>query len=434
MSEEETKPVPTEAAAPVAATADSETTAKPETSQEVAPAAADAQKDKDAADENAAANAEKEAPPKPANILKTTAQINREDHTKNVKSDPKLLPVTDDPVAIRSQVEYYFGDSNLPRDKFMWESTGGEENKPVSIKTLCSFQRMRRFQPYTAVVAALRESSRLVVGGEEGEETIKRKYPYKPSSDRKKAAEAASVYVKGFGDEVATTQFDIEAFFAQYGPINYIKLRRTPEKLFKGSVFVEFQDEELAKKFIELSPKWKDHDLKIMTKKAYCDEKNELIRDGKIQPSSSGKPFFEGREGASRGRGRGRGGRGNGRGGHESTDPNDWKKRRDEDRKNGFNDRRGGRGRGRGRGFRGRGRGGRGGRDGRDGRDDRQNGDDKKPAQERKEHDVNGVKPRINATEPPKAASETNGKRARDDDGAAGERPAKKVDVKAEAA
>jgi len=107
MSEEETKPVPTEAAAPVAATADSETTAKPETSQEVAPAAAaDAQKDKDAADENAAANAEKEAPPKPANILKTTAQINREDHTKNVKSDPKLLPVTDDPVAIRSQVSH----------------------------------------------------------------------------------------------------------------------------------------------------------------------------------------------------------------------------------------------------------------------------------------------------------------------------------------
>ncbi|PKS07337.1 hypothetical protein jhhlp_005939 [Lomentospora prolificans] len=424
MADEATKAASVEAAVPVTAAPGSEPVAQPETAQEEVDAA---ETKEEASEEVASTDAQKETASKPADTCNTAAQIDPKNHAKNVKSDPKLLPVTDDPKAIRSQVEYYFGDSNLPRDKFLWESTGGQENKPVSLKTICTFQRMRRFQPYTAVVAALRDSTRLVVEGDEGKETIKRKYPYKPNSERKKQAEAATIYAKGFGDEVATTQFDIEAFFAQYGPVNYIKLRRTPEKLFKGSVFVEFQDEELAKKFIEISPKWKDQELKIMSKKDYCEEKNQLIREGKMEPSSAAKPFYEGREGSSRGRGRG--GRQNGRGGHGSTDPNDWKKRRDEDQKNGFKDRRGGRGRGRGRGFRGRG-----GRGGRDNRDDRGGQEEKKAPQEPAAHDVNGVKPRINVSDPPKAASETNGKRARDDEGAAGERPAKKVDSKTDAA
>ncbi|SPN98460.1 related to RNA-binding protein La1 [Cephalotrichum gorgonifer] len=327
---------------------------------------------------------------------------------KNVKSDPNELPVTDDPALIRGQVEYYFGDSNLPRDKFMWESTGGEENKPVSLKTICSFKRMRRFQPYESVVAALRESNELDISGEEGKEELKRKRPYKSSSERKKKQEAATLYVKGFGEEVATTQFDIEAFFAQHGPVNYIKLRRSPEKVFKGSVFVEFPDEEAAKKFAEDAPKWKDQELKIMTKHDYCEEKSQLIREGKLQPSSSSRPFFEGRGDASRGRGGGRGGFNKGA---------NFQKKGQDGRDGGFR----GRGRG-GRGGRGRGRG-RGGRDG--GRDERKEAKDQEAP---KPHNANDVKPRINVSEAPKTA-ESNGKRAREDDGGAGQPPAKKVDV-----
>ena len=251
-----------------------------------------------------------------------------------------------------SQVEYYFGDSNLPRDKFLWESTGGEENKAVPLKTICSFKRMRRFQPYSAVVAALRESATLDISGDEGAEEVRRKTPYKSSSERKRQQEANTLYVKGFGDEVATTQFDIEAFFARHGPVNYIKLRRTPERLFKGSVFVEFPDAEAAKKFADAKPEWDGHELKIMTKHEYCEEKSQLIREGKLQPSSSARPFFEGR----------------GEGGREKGGRGGFQKKNGGDRK-GFGGGRGGF-RGRGRGGRGRGRGGRGGRD-REGRGDR---------------------------------------------------------------
>jgi lupus La protein len=255
----------------------------------------------------------------------------------------------------------------------MWNITGGTENKPVKVKHICSFGRCKRFQPYSAVVAALRDSNMLEVSGPEGDEEIKRKKPYVAASDSYQARLAASVYVKGFGDETPTTQFDIEAFFARYGPVNVIRLRRTEEEYFKGSVFVEFPSEEAAKAFVALdpAPTYQGHELKIMSKRAYIEEKNELIKEGKLVPrdGSKHKKFWQGKDLGDKGRG----GKFRKDGGSD-----DWKKRRENDQKNGFRDgQRGGRGRGRG----GRGRGGRddrngrGGRGGRGGRDQRRNED-----------------------------------------------------------
>ncbi|UKZ46937.1 hypothetical protein TrVGV298_001148 [Trichoderma virens] len=327
-----------------------------------------------------------------ANILKTTAKIDRDNAANNRKFDPSVRQVTDDPEEIRKQVEFYFGDWNFPQDKFMWETCGGSENKPMPIEKIHSFKRMRCFQPYSAVVAALRESKVLEVVGEEGKEAVKRKVPYKPMPAGKAKAEAATVYVKGFGDEQADTQFELETFFAQFGEVNGLKLRRTNENLFKGSVFVTFADEETAKKFLALdpAPKWKDHDLKIMSKHDYCEEKSELIKQGKLTPNGpSQKKFYEGRDFGKRTTRSG-----------ASGNQDDWKKRRDQDQKSGF---RGGRGGGRG----GRGRGGRGGR-GRGGRD----------------RDSGRQEKRVDA-------AATNLKRPREDDGAAAP-AAKKVDTKAE--
>lgn len=309
---------------------------------------------------------------------KTRAQ---DPESKQSKYDPSVLPVTDDPQQIRVQVEFYFGDSNLPQDEYMWKLTGGFENNPVPLKKITSFGRMRRFQPYEAIVKALRDSHHLDVTGDEGEELVSRKVPYKSSKRGDKMP--VTVYVKGFGEEKASTQFDLEAFFRQYAPVSALRLRRTPDLFFKGSVFVEFDTEESAKAFLALDPqpKWEGHDLKIMSKLAYIEEKNKLIEEGKMQPSASKAPrtFWEGEK--LNGRSRGRGGNNNFKG-----DRDDWRARKEHDRRGG--------GRG-GRGGRGRGRGGRGGGDRRD--RDR----DSRP------------------------------KRSRDDDGAEAP-PAKKVDTKAE--
>lgn len=220
---------------------------------------------------------------------------------------------------------------------------------------------MRHFQPFSAIVDALKGSTTLNVVGDENDH-IQRKTPLpeglkdKPMGEVKKVFEdeamKRSVYVKGFGEEEPSTQFDIEAFFAEYGPTNSVRLRRAFNKSFKSSVFVEFDSEETQKKFLQLDPKpkWKGQDLIIKSKKQYCDDKVEDIKAGRIKPRTVEERRLQ------------------------ASDDRDWKVRRAEDQRNGH--RRGGGGGG-GRGFgskggRGRGGGGGGGRyGGRRDRDDR---------------------------------------------------------------
>ena len=225
---------------------------------------------------------------------------------------------------------------------------------------------MRRFQPLSAVVAALKDSTTLDVV--DNDACIKRKYPLpedikdKPMREIQRVYEdksmARSVYAKGFGDEEPGTQFDIEAFFAEYGPTNSVRLRRQFDKVFKGSVFVEFDSEEAQKKFLALDPKpqWKGKDLLIKSKKQYCDDKVADIEAGRIQPKAQRESPYKDKR---------------------NNDNRDWRVRRNEDRASGFKDRNG-RQNHRGFGSRGRGRGGY----GRDG--DRRNGRDP-PKQEKDE-------------------------------------------------
>lgn len=223
-------------------------------------------------------------------------------------------------------------------DKFLLGKVGGSENNPVEIKIIHSFKRMRHFQPFEAIVEALKESTFLELTDDNT--CVKRKEPLPEALNNGPNPEAVqvfedkamprSVYVKGFGEEVPSTQFDVEAFFSEYGPTNAIRLRRTDDKIFKRSVFVEFANEELAEKFLNLDPKptYKGKDLLIMSKKQYCEQKVEDIKSGKIK-------------GNTRGSGRGRDFKRK----REGNEDRDWRERRDEDRKNGFKDdkRRGGR-------------------------------------------------------------------------------------------
>ena len=228
------------------------------------------------------------------------------------------------------KVEFYFSDSNLLVDKFLFERVGGHSNLPVPISIIHSFKRMQHFQPLSAVVAALRDSTTLDLV--DNDSCIKRKYPLsdevkdKPLVEIQKVYEdkamAKSVYAKGFGAEEPGTQFDVEAFFSEFGTTNSVRLRRTDEKIFKGSVFVEFDTEETQKNFLALDPKpkWRGKELLIKSKKQYCDEKVDEIAAGRIKPKDQGssKDNYSNRRGGS--------------------DNRDWKTRRDEDQANGFRD------------------------------------------------------------------------------------------------
>lgn len=324
-----------------------------------------------------AADAQKEVKDAPAAITKVgeskagekarnLRNIMRKKFQENVKFDAAVLPESDDPAEMRKQVEFYFSDSNLPYDKFLFGLVG-KENKPVPLKLIASFKRMKRFANRDTLVKALQESEVLELAGDAGEETIKRKHPLditevlprdtedERSRGPKAHVESAtvysrpiavgpitdkainkSIYAKGFGQEGSSTQVDIEKFFEPFGPICVVRLRRHPNGVFKGSVFVEFTSDEAAEKFmvLEEKPKWNGQDLLWKTKRDYVEGKIQDIKDGKLKPKnhkdakSSGD---KGRNNSHRGGGNRGGNRGRGRGGRVGRG------------RGGFNDRRGNR-------------------------------------------------------------------------------------------
>ncbi|KAI1082715.1 hypothetical protein F5B20DRAFT_481222 [Whalleya microplaca] len=367
----------------------------------------------------------------PKGMLRVDRRGHEKEGFERHKSDASVLPDSDDPKEIRKQVEFYFGNSNLSGDKFLWAKTEGEKNKPVPLSLICSFSRMRRFKPYSAVVDALKSSNFLVVEGAEGEETVRRKNPYDPAKSKRHQMDERSSYIKGFGEEQTSTQFDIEAFLSSYGEFNSVRLRRVEDekRAFKGSVFVEWADKETAERFVALKPQptWKGYPLHILSKLEYQRQKAKEIREGRV-PMKGSENFRGGR--GHRG-GKPNRGSNHSRGNHRGGDPNDWNKRREQDQKNGFEDRRGRNHRGRGRG---RGRGGRG--NFRGGRDRAENGGDRVKEDQSPSSSHDAGRPRIHTSKEgakimkegqDNSDAQANGKRARDQDTAAEEPSAKKV-------
>ncbi|KAK7538262.1 Argonaute siRNA chaperone complex subunit Arb1-domain-containing protein, partial [Phyllosticta citribraziliensis] len=80
-------------------------------------------------------------------------------------------PLTND---IIRQVEYYFSDENLPTDPHLLGKCGGRENRPVSIRSICGFKKMRQYKPFSQVVESLKKSAFLDVLPDK---TVRRKIP-----------------------------------------------------------------------------------------------------------------------------------------------------------------------------------------------------------------------------------------------------------------
>ncbi|KAI9508794.1 hypothetical protein F5148DRAFT_1192717 [Russula earlei] len=171
-----------------------------------------------------------------------------------------------------AQVEFYFADTNLPYDKFMWSLHAANDEHWVPIATIVSFKRMREFQPRGVqwVADVLRTSGELEVN-EDGTKVRRRTEVHEP-----KGAFERSVYAKGFGEEVPGLQQKLEQFFSKYGKVAAVRMRRVDgTKAFKGSVFTEFLDHKSAEAFLDADPKpsWDGNDLLIMSKEAYVEMK-----------------------------------------------------------------------------------------------------------------------------------------------------------------
>jgi lupus La protein len=141
--------------------------------------------------------AKRSSPPPPADLSRPNAGEPPTKRPRDSKFDPTILPKTSDATEILKQVEFYFSDANLPRDKFLWTLTQSDPKKEgwVPIKQIASFKRMQRFQPVEAISNALRGSKELLEVNEDGS-AVRRKIPLiKPTSQKFQEINNRSLHV-----------------------------------------------------------------------------------------------------------------------------------------------------------------------------------------------------------------------------------------------
>jgi len=184
------------------------------------------------------------------------------------------------------QIEHYFGDYNMPKDKFLQEALQKEDGW-VDMETMFKFKRLAALTEDPSLILAALKKSRtglMEVKGEGGEGKIRRS-PSLPLPDNseefKKDTEARTVYLKGFPKETTTLDDLIEFFHGGFENVLNVYMRmyfdkKTKERHFKGSVMVTFKDVANAQKLVALEEiKYKDEPLIKKFQKVYFEDKSK---------------------------------------------------------------------------------------------------------------------------------------------------------------
>lgn len=191
------------------------------------------------------------------------------------------VPVSVD--KILKQVEFYFSDANLPRDRFLQEELKKNEEGWIGLSVIASFKRMQALSTDLAVIAESLKESSLVEVSADGASVRRTVAVPETSSDNMKT----SVVIRGFAPETTTLE-QLEEFFGQIcteNTVAAIRLRRNPQtKAFKGSVFLHLKTEEEAARLVELKSLTRGEEaLEIMSMTAFLEDQNakQIARSSK---------------------------------------------------------------------------------------------------------------------------------------------------------
>lgn len=173
---------------------------------------------------------------------------------------------------ILDQIEFYFSDSNLPRDNFLRTKVAEDPNGYVDLEIIASFKRVKEMSEDIEIIKKAVSQSDMLRLNEEGTR-IKRTKPL-PMTD---TTDERSVYAKGFPTEEMSID-RLKKFFSTYGKVNCVRMRRFKNTHdLKPSAFIEFATEEEARALAEKTDlKFREEDaepLKILMKKTYFEQK-----------------------------------------------------------------------------------------------------------------------------------------------------------------
>jgi lupus La protein len=127
---------------------------------------------------------------------------------------------------IKKQVEFYFSDSNLPKDKFLRSKVEETKEGWVDIELLTTFKRMKDFAATVESVVAVAKESDFLEASEDGKRI--RRTTQLPESDvtlvRSVVARGMHVEVSRDPASVAGLIDKLSAFFGQHGKVLSVRI------------------------------------------------------------------------------------------------------------------------------------------------------------------------------------------------------------------
>lgn len=220
--------------------------------------------------------------------------------TVEAAADADIEPTKEvDTKAIIDQIEYYFGDANLFRDKFL--QTEIEKNEGwVPIVTLTTFKRLATLSTDVKSIAdALDTSDSGLIEISEDRQNVRR-HPERPlpekNEETRKEAISRTAYVKGFPVELDMPQ--IIEFFKDYPKVAHVVIRKyldKPTKTYKskGSVFVTFSTRDQCAAFLSQDAKYNELPLIAKWQSDYYAEKKTERQDRQKEKNARNEPNIE---------------------------------------------------------------------------------------------------------------------------------------------
>ncbi|XP_042486614.1 la protein 1-like [Macadamia integrifolia] len=197
------------------------------------------------------------------------------------------------------QVEFYFSDSNLPRDNFLKKLISESEDGMVNLALICSFSRMKSHlglgdakpediseDVVKAVAEVLRKSASLKIS-EDGKKVGRTTELLKPED----VIEQVDIRTIAAGPlEYDVKLEDVESFFAQCGKVNSVRLPRhvADKRFFCGTALIEFSTEEDVENVLKKSLLYAGAELELKPKKEFDAEREKMLEEFESSRSSTG--------------------------------------------------------------------------------------------------------------------------------------------------